>query len=62
MTIRTQETLRFHPKSAKSGAGLSLCTTIDVLMISKDVRTFKDLTPSFHYGGSIIMGNFIHLN
>ena len=47
MTIRTQETLRFHPKSAKSGAGLSLCTTIDVLMISKDVRTFKDLTPSF---------------
>ena len=31
----------------KSGAGLSLCTTIDVLVISKDIRTMRDLTPAF---------------
>ena len=31
----------------KSGPGFSLCTIIDVLVISKDNRTMKDLTPAF---------------
>ena len=32
----------------KSGPGLSLCTTIDVLVIGKDIRAMKDLAPAFH--------------
>ena len=34
-------------QAEKSESGLSLCTTIVVLVISKEIHTMKDLTPAF---------------
>ena len=36
-------------EQAKSGSGLSICTTIDVLVTSKCIRTLKDRTPTCYF-------------